>query len=114
MARRLPSVESNFVFCTRNGTPFSPRYAIRHFKAVLAKAGLPDSIRIHDVRHTFVSLMLAENVPASDVQKIAGHASFSTTVDIYGHLMSGAHKEAAQKMDKLFTTKVPPTPESKD
>lgn len=47
--------------------------------------------------------MLAENVPPSDVQKIAGHASFSTTVDIYGHLMLGAHKEAANKMDKLFT-----------
>jgi integrase len=106
--------ESEYVFCTSKGTPFAPRNMIRHFKKILAKAGLPATIRIHDLRHTFVSFMLAENVPASDVQKIAGHASFSTTVDIYGHLMSGAHKEAAKKMDRLFTAKAPPTPERKD
>jgi integrase len=46
--------------------------------------------------------MLAQNVPPKDVQMIAGHASFSTTMDIYGHLMPGALKEAAEKMDKLF------------
>jgi site-specific recombinase XerC len=57
--------------CTRTGTPFSPRYVIRQFKAMLARAGLPETIRVHDLRHTFVSFMLAENVPASDVQKIA-------------------------------------------
>jgi integrase len=91
--------------CTRTGTPFSPRYVIRQFKAMLARAGLPETIRVHDLRHTFVSFMLAENVPASDVQKIAGHASFSTTVDIYGHLMAGAQKEAAKKMNNLLTSK---------
>jgi integrase len=99
--------DSPYVFCTRNGTPFSPRYLIRHFKTALNKAGLPETIRIHDLRHTFVSFMLAENVPASDVQKMAGHASFSTTVDIYGHLMAGAQKEAAKKMNKLFVTSAP-------
>ncbi len=98
-------IESSYVFCTRNGTPFSPRYAIKHFKATLAKAGLSDTIRIHDLRHTFVSFMLGANVPASDVQKIAGHASFSTTVDIYGHLMAGAQKDAAKKMNLLLTSK---------
>jgi integrase len=98
-------IASDYVFCTRNGTPFSPRFAIKHFKTTLAKAGLPDTIRIHDLRHTFVSFMLGANVPASDVQKIAGHASFSTTVDIYGHLMVGAQKEAAKKMNGLLTSK---------
>jgi hypothetical protein len=35
------------------------------------------------------------------VQVIAGHSHYSTTVDIYGHIMSGAQKEAARKMDGL-------------
>ena len=65
------------------------------------KVGITD-FRFHDLRHTFVSFMLAENVPPKDVQVIAGHADFSTTMDIYGHLMPGAQKEAAKKMDKLF------------
>jgi integrase len=104
LARR--EVESEFVFCTSRGTPFGPRNVMRHFKKVLKRAGLPESTRLHDLRHTFVSFMLAENVPASVVQKIAGHASFSTTVDIYGHLMDGAQKEAAKKLDKLFSAEI--------
>jgi integrase len=46
--------------------------------------------------------MLSQNVPPKDVQVIAGHASYKTTMDIYGHLMPGAQREAAEKMDKLF------------
>ncbi len=96
-------VTSPYVFCTSRGTPFGPRSVLRHFKTVLEKAGLPQRLRIHDLRHTFVSYQLAAGTPASDVQKIAGHASFSTTVDIYGHLMDHAHRESAKKMDSLFT-----------
>jgi integrase len=96
-------VQSQYVFCTSKGTPFSPRNVLRHFKVILERAGLPTTIHIHHLRHTFVSYQLAAGTPASDVQKIAGHASFSTTVDIYGHLMDGAHRESAKKMDALFT-----------
>ena len=96
------TVESEFVFCTSVGTPFLPRNIMRYFKRTLKQAGLPDSIRIHDLRHTFVSLLLSKNTPPKDVQEIVGHASFSTTVDIYGHLMPGAIHEAAKKMDDFF------------
>jgi integrase len=95
-------IESEYVFHTSVGTPFYPRNIVRHFKKNLDKAGLPNHIRLHDLRHTFVSFMLAQNVPPKDVQVIAGHASFKTTMDIYGHLMPGAQQEAAKKMDKLF------------
>jgi integrase len=96
------TIVSEYVFCTSKGTPFGPRNIVRHFKSTLKKAGLPDSIRLHDLRHTFVSLMLSQNVPPKDVQVIAGHADFSTTMNIYGHLMPGSQKEAAKKLDKLF------------
>jgi integrase len=36
------------------------------------------------------------------VQEIVGHASFGTTMDIYGHLLDGAHAQAAKKMNQLF------------
>jgi integrase len=94
-------VESPYVFCTSNGTPFSPRNVVWHFKKSLVKAGLPD-IRLYDLRHTFVGFMLSQNVPPKDVQVIIGHVDFSTTMDNYGHLISDAKREAAEKMDKLF------------
>ncbi len=95
-------IESEYVFCTSKGTPFSPRNIVRHFKKVLKQADLPQTTSIHDLRHTFVSFLLSQNVPPKDVQVIAGHADFSTTMNIYGHLMPGAQKEAAKKMDRLF------------
>jgi integrase len=91
-----------YVFCTGNATPFIPRNISRHFKKALKKAGLPSTTRIHDCRHFFVSYLLSQNVPPKDVQVLAGHADFGTTMDIYGHLMPGAQKEAARKMEKLF------------
>jgi len=72
------------------------------FKKILKKAGLAATYRIHDLRHTFVSYLLSQNTPPRDVQEIVGHASFSTIVDIYGHLMPGAKREAAKKMDGFF------------
>jgi len=94
--------KTDYVFCTSNATPFIPRNVVRHFKRMLNKAGLPETTRIHDLRHFFVSWLLAQNTPPKDVQVIAGHADFSTTMDIYGHLMPGADRQAAKKMDVLF------------
>jgi len=96
------SVESAYVFCTKKGTLFSPRNVLRHFKTVLRKDGLPETYRIHDLRPAFASYLLSQNTPPQDVQEIIGHASFSTTVDIYGHLMPGAKRDAARKMDDFF------------
>lgn len=93
---------SPYVFCSTNGTPFYPRNILRHFKATLKKAGLPPETRIHDLRHFFISWLLAQGQPPKDVQVIAGHADFSTTMDIYGHLMPGANEEAAKRMNSLF------------
>jgi integrase len=56
------TVESEYVFCTSKGTPFGPRNIIRHFKGVLKKAGLPATIRIHDLRHTFISFMFPQKM----------------------------------------------------
>lgn len=44
------SLNSKFVFATGNGTPFSPRNIIRHFKLTLSRAGLPMETRIHETQ----------------------------------------------------------------
>jgi integrase len=44
-------VRSEYLFCTVHGTPFSPRNVLRHFKSTLRRAGLPETTRIHDLRH---------------------------------------------------------------
>ncbi len=96
------TVESEYVFCTSKGTPFSPRNILRHFKKMAVQAGLPPETTIHSLRHFFVSYALAQNVPVRDVQAIVGHADFRTTAQIYGHLLEGAQVEAARKVNHLF------------
>lgn len=93
---------SEYVFATSTGTPVSPRNILRHFKSKLVEAGLPPQTRLHDLRHSFISWLLASGVPPKDVQVIAGHAQFATTMDIYGHIMPGANREAANKIAGLF------------
>ena len=95
------SSEGQLIFRTSTGNPVSPRNLLRHFHQSLEKAGIR-RVKFHSLRHTFVSYLLSQNTPPKDVQVTAGHSHYSTTVDIYGHIMSGAQKEAARKMDGLI------------
>src|SRR5215467_3296448 len=54
----------------------------------LEKAGLR-RFRLHDLRHTFGSLLIQAGVSPAYVQKQMGHRSIQVTIDIYGHLIPG-------------------------
>ena len=96
------TVESEYVFCTSVGTPYSPRNILRHFKKHAEAAGLPEDTTIHSLRHYFTSYALSQNVPISDVQAILGHTTPDMTLSVYAHLMEGAKTEAAKKINKMF------------
>ena len=95
---------SSYVFATSRGTPFSPRNILRHLKSKLKEAGLPESTRIHDLRHSFISWLLASGTSIRDVQTIAGHAQASTTLSIYSHVLPGYNRDAANKIEGMFAT----------
>lgn len=63
----------------------------RGFKPALKAAGLPSSIRFHDLRHTYASMAIAADVPLNDLRIVLGHSSISVTADIYGHLVGSSH-----------------------
>jgi integrase len=89
------------VFPTRNGTPIqSPSFTANVFKRALRKAGLPD-MRIHDLRHTAVSLALAAGIDPKTSQARAGHRSSSLHMDLYGHAFAGADEAVAHRLDDL-------------
>jgi integrase len=88
-----------FVF-HREGAPLEQNYIRRIFKRVLAKAGLRE-IRIHDIRHTYASLLLSEGVSPVYVKEQLGHSSIQMTVDIYGHWIPNAERRAVSALDSL-------------
>jgi len=76
------------VFSTAVGTVARYRRINEALRATLAAAELP-RVRIHDLRHTAATLMLAANIPAKIVSERLGHSSIAITLDRYSHVMPG-------------------------
>ena len=93
--------KTGLVFITRKNTPISPRHIVRHFKALIKKANLPD-IRFHDLRHTAATLMLLAGIHPKVVQEMLGHSNISITLGIYSHVLPSMQKEASQRIDELL------------
>lgn len=67
------------------------------FESAVKDAELAEPFRYHDMRHTFCSRLVAEGVPLLDVQQLAGHKSYSTTLR-YAHLSPDQLKRAVEKV----------------
>ena len=69
------------------------------FLPARARAGVSVRFRIHDLRHTAASLMIQAGYPPKMLQEIMGHASITTTLDLYGHLYPGDMDRYADRLD---------------
>ncbi len=67
------------------------------FKPARIRAGLSDRFRIHDLRHTAAS-QFPGGLPAQDAPGDHGHASITTTLDLYGHLYPGEMDRYADRL----------------
>src|SRR5262249_10834061 len=92
-----------WVFTNEVGNPLDPdNFANRVWPKLLAKAGLR-KIRIHDLRHTYASLLIAQGENLAYVKDQMGHHSIRVTVDTYGHLAPGGNKAAVDRLDDATT-----------
>jgi len=93
---------SNFIFTTSVGTPLDSKNVRREFKSMLKLNGLPD-IRIHDLRHTNASILLATGASARVISELLGHSQVSFTLSVYAHAMQELHVEAMDRLsERLF------------
>ncbi|MFC1693444.1 tyrosine-type recombinase/integrase [Candidatus Latescibacterota bacterium] len=92
----------DWIFINKVGKPISgDNWRKRIFNKALKKSKLR-SIRIHDIRHTYFSLLLQMGESMIYVRDQLGHSSIRITVDTYGHLVPGGNKEAVDKLDDDF------------
>jgi len=90
-----------WVFCNRDGNSLDMHNVkSRHFYKCLERAGLR-RIRFHDLRHTFATLLLQNGESLAYVKDQLGHSSIRMTVDVYGHLVPGANRQAVNKLPSL-------------
>jgi integrase len=76
--------DSGYVFTREDGTPWHPDRITKLFDGAVRKAGVP-RIRLHDLRHTFATLLFAANEHPKTVQELLGHSTISVTLDTYTH-----------------------------
>ena len=87
------------VFISENGTPLDVNnWRNRIFNKVLEMSELR-RVRIHDLRHTYASLMIQAGESLVYIRDQLGHHSIQVTVDIYGHLVPGGNREAVDRLD---------------
>jgi integrase len=94
-----------YVFLSRTGGPIDPDNVDRAFKRHLDLAGLPE-IRFHDLRHTHASLLIAAGVHPKAIQARLGHASITTTLDTYGHLMPSSFQGVGSRLEGILQGKL--------
>ncbi|HUB36323.1 MAG TPA: tyrosine-type recombinase/integrase [Solirubrobacteraceae bacterium] len=92
------------------GRPLSPRMVSRVFRRYATRAGLPDTVRLHDLRHTAITNAIGQGEDILLVAAFAGHAKTSTTVDVYGHLMPQRVRDAALRMRSVAAAAVTTPP----
>ncbi|MFE0087501.1 tyrosine recombinase XerC [Streptomyces sp. NPDC059016] len=94
-------LDSGYVFTTAVGSPVDPRNLNRHWYATRKRAGL-DGYRFHDLRHSFVSLLLDLAVAPHIVREIAGHSDLQVTLGVYAHASTDEKRKALTQLSKLF------------
>jgi integrase len=77
-----------------------PNWRRAVFLPARARAGLSDRFRVHNLRHTAASLMIQAGYPPKMLQEIMGHASITTTLDLYGHLYPGEMDRDTARLDE--------------
>ncbi|MEG6521420.1 site-specific integrase [Desulfotomaculum sp. 1211_IL3151] len=86
------------------GEIIDPDYITNRHRDLLKKAGLPH-VRFHDLRHSCVGLMMANEVPMERIRDWVGHSDIRTTVNTYGHLEYQSKKKTAKIIQKSLPLK---------
>ena len=103
--------DKGLLFADEYGEYLRPWKVLKEFQSVLDALGL-EKRRFHDLRHTFVSLLIRESQKAGegisilDVSAIVGHSDPSITMNVYGGLFPNSTEKAMQILDKCNTLNI--------
>ncbi len=83
------------------GGPLEPRNVNRSWYAVRTRAGL-DSVRLHDLRHSCASFLLAAGASPRTVMKTLGHSQIGLTMNTYTHVLPEIERAAIDAAAKAI------------
>jgi len=102
LADRAQPGKDGLVFVnTRGNTPHLSSFTSQTWKKARERIGRPD-LRWHDLRHTWVAMKIEAGAHPKEIQEEAGHSSYNTTMNIYGHLFESRGEKTADAMDQMY------------
>lgn len=96
--------EREWLFPAFNGKNLYPTSPSKRWHQLINSNGFK-YIRLHDLRHTSASLLIAQGVHAKIISERLGHSDISVTMNTYGHAFKSADRAAADKLDGFFRVK---------
>ena len=72
----------DYICCSSYGRPRSTTYIYTHYKKLIEEAGLP-YIRFHDLRHTYTTLLMKNDINQKAIAASLGHSKSIITIDVY-------------------------------
>lgn len=96
--------KDNYICVYDDGELMKPDTITKKFPNFLADNNM-NEIRLHDLRHTCASLLLANGVSMKEIQEWLGHSSYNTTANIYAHVDSSSKENSANTMGNVLGKK---------
>jgi integrase len=84
---------------TNGGKIFRYKGAIEMFRVAARAVGMRVGEGLHQLRHTCVSVLIAEGANQKEIQEWVGHASIEETMNTYGHLFPNAKHQLSNMLD---------------
>jgi integrase len=99
----VPADPGALVFTAPGGGPLRlTNFRRRVWVPALRAAKLSERVRIHDLRHTCASLLIAEGEHPKAIQEHLGHSSIQVTIDRYGHLFPDQQEHLAEALESTY------------
>ncbi len=91
------------LFTASNFSPMrNSNFSSNLWRPAVEAAGLPEGLRVHDLRHTAVAILISQGVHPEAIKRFLGHSSIMVTMDIYGHLFPSEQEALAKALDDSF------------
>jgi integrase len=104
LAERVPEEPDALLFSNKVGNPLrNSNFRHRIWQPACKESGMPEGLRIHDMRHTAASLAVSAGANLKAVQRLLGHASATMTLDRYSHLFTDDLEALADRLDVAFS-----------
>ena len=93
------AVPERLVFCHPDGRGYEPTTISKHFQRIIRRL-TGQRMRLHDLRHTHASQLLANRISIKIVQERLGHSKAGYTLERYVHTLPTLQEEAVRIMER--------------